>query len=94
MNAQPWQPPRAELEVHAPSGSVIPLGHLMKIVIPGGSGQVGRMLVRAFEKDQHEIVILTRKRDADPGAANVCGKYGGTRNQTARGPQNWMARMW
>lgn len=32
----------------------------MKIVIAGGSGQVGTILARAFSADAHEIVILTR----------------------------------
>ena len=32
----------------------------MKIVIPGGSGQVGTILARAFEKDGHDVVILSR----------------------------------
>ena len=32
----------------------------MKIVIPGGSGQIGQILARAFEADGHEIVILSR----------------------------------
>ncbi|MEY2563978.1 MAG: uncharacterized protein QOH88_2171 [Verrucomicrobiota bacterium] len=33
----------------------------MKIVIPGGSGQVGQILARAFVKDGHDAVILTRQ---------------------------------
>ena len=33
----------------------------MKIVIPGGSGQVGTMLARAFNNDGHDVVVLTRK---------------------------------
>ena len=37
----------------------------MKIVIPGGSGQVGTMLARAFHRDGHEVVVLSRT----PGAA-------------------------
>jgi len=32
----------------------------MKIVIPGGSGQVGTILARAFIKDGHDVVILSR----------------------------------
>jgi uncharacterized protein (TIGR01777 family) len=32
----------------------------MKIILPGGNGQVGRMLVRALEGEGHECVILTR----------------------------------
>jgi uncharacterized protein (TIGR01777 family) len=33
----------------------------MKIVIPGGTGQVGAILDRAFTKAGHEVVILTRR---------------------------------
>jgi uncharacterized protein (TIGR01777 family) len=33
----------------------------MKIVLPGGSGQVGHILARAFARDGHEVVILSRK---------------------------------
>src|SRR4051812_37611254 len=32
----------------------------MKIVIPGGTGQVGEMLTRALVRDGHEVVILSR----------------------------------
>jgi uncharacterized protein (TIGR01777 family) len=32
----------------------------MKIVIPGGTGQVGTVLARAFEKDGHDVVVLSR----------------------------------
>ena len=32
----------------------------MKIVIPGGSGQVGTLLTRAFARDGHEVVVLGR----------------------------------
>lgn len=32
----------------------------MKIVIPGGSGQVGAILARAFLEDGHDVVILSR----------------------------------
>src|SRR5712675_1620339 len=33
----------------------------MKIVIPGGSGQVGTVLARALHKDGHEVVVLSRE---------------------------------
>jgi uncharacterized protein (TIGR01777 family) len=32
----------------------------MKIVIPGGSGQVGSVLARAFQRDGHEVTVLSR----------------------------------
>lgn len=34
----------------------------MKIVIPGGSGQVGTLLARALVADGHDVVILSRGR--------------------------------
>jgi uncharacterized protein len=33
----------------------------MKIVIPGGSGQVGSVLARAFHRDGHDVVVLSRR---------------------------------
>lgn len=33
----------------------------MKVVIPGGSGQVGTLLARAFVTDGHEVVMLSRR---------------------------------
>jgi len=38
----------------------------MKIVIPGGSGQVGALLARAFTADGHEVVVLSRKPTSAP----------------------------
>ena len=37
----------------------------MKVVIPGGTGQVGTILARAFQVKGHEVVVLSRR----PGAA-------------------------
>jgi len=37
----------------------------MKVVIPGGTGQVGVVLARAFTADGHEVVVLSRR----PGKA-------------------------
>jgi uncharacterized protein (TIGR01777 family) len=34
----------------------------MKIIIPGGSGQVGTLLARAFVADGHEVVVLSRNQ--------------------------------
>src|SRR5688500_9314370 len=33
----------------------------MKVVIPGGSGQVGTILARAFHQDGHDVVVLSRQ---------------------------------
>jgi len=38
----------------------------MKIVIPGGSGQVGTILARAFHTDGHDVVVLSRQRHLRP----------------------------
>jgi len=32
----------------------------MKVVIPGGTGQVGTLLARAFQRDGHDVVVLGR----------------------------------
>lgn len=37
----------------------------MKIVIPGGTGQVGTVLARAFHP-QHEVVVLSRSPQGAP----------------------------
>jgi len=38
----------------------------MKIVIPGGSGQVGTLLARAFHGHGHDVVVLSRRPGARP----------------------------
>ena len=38
----------------------------MRIVIPGGSGQVGTMLARAFQSDHHDVVVLSRRLQSGP----------------------------
>jgi NAD dependent epimerase/dehydratase family enzyme len=35
----------------------------MKIIIPGGTGQVGAILARAFQTGGHEVIILSRKAE-------------------------------
>jgi uncharacterized protein len=39
----------------------------MKIVIPGGSGQVGQLLARAFVADGHDVVVLARHAGTGAG---------------------------
>jgi len=39
----------------------------MKLVLPGGSGQVGTLLARAFGAEGHEVVILSRGGSSAPG---------------------------
>lgn len=38
----------------------------MKVVIPGGSGQVGTLLARALHSDSHEVIVLSRKPENAP----------------------------
>lgn len=38
----------------------------MKIIIPGGSGNVGTLIARAFHDDGHEVVVLSRAPQATP----------------------------
>ncbi|MFP5284636.1 MAG: NAD-dependent epimerase/dehydratase family protein, partial [Thermoanaerobaculia bacterium] len=38
----------------------------MKIVIPGGTGQVGTLLARKFHRDGHEVVVLSRSPKTAP----------------------------
>jgi uncharacterized protein (TIGR01777 family) len=38
----------------------------MKIVIPGGTGQVGTILARAFREGGHEVVVLSRRPVSAP----------------------------
>src|SRR5215472_17734762 len=33
----------------------------MKVVIPGGTGQVGSLLARAFHRSGHDVVVISRK---------------------------------
>jgi len=43
----------------------------MKVVMPGGSGQVGAVLARALAPAGHEVVVLSRRGSAPPGARGV-----------------------
>jgi hypothetical protein len=38
----------------------------MKIIIPGGSGQIGTVLARALHADGHHVVVLSRRPDDRP----------------------------
>src|ERR1700734_3051218 len=53
-------------------------GGRMRIVIPGGSGQVGQMLARHFHGEGHEVTVLSRKpmsqkRDPSTGSGQAMG---------------------
>ncbi len=38
----------------------------MKIVIPGGSGHLGRLLSAAFHEKGHRVVVLSRHSQPEP----------------------------
>ena len=46
----------------------------MKIVIPGGSGQVGRVLARYFHAKGDEVTVLDLSLEANRAAAEVIGE--------------------
>src|SRR4051812_50016707 len=51
----------------------------LKIVIPGGSGQKGSILARAFGRDGHEVVVLSRSsRGDDADGVRQAPRGGGT----------------
>ena len=44
----------------------------MKVIIPGGTGQIGRILSRAFAAAGDEVVVLTRNPVASSSYRSVC----------------------
>ena len=61
----------------------------MKIVIAGGTGQVGTILARAMHADGHEVVVLSRRPACCRG-----GPFLGTRSLLAIGDANSMVPTW
>lgn len=57
----------------------------MTIVIPGGSGQVGQLLARAFRNDGHDVAILTRQP--------ATGAVGRPVLWDARTPGDWTSEL-
>jgi uncharacterized protein (TIGR01777 family) len=57
----------------------------MKIVIPGGSGQVGTVLARAFTRDGHEVVVFSRGASSPTPWRTVAWD--------ARGPGAWTEEL-
>ncbi len=61
MSVNGWRILRSlELRDKLDSNSVFVVRPFMKIVISGGSGQVGTLLARAFIKDGHQVTVLSR----------------------------------
>ncbi len=59
----------------------------MKIVIPGGTGQVGALLARAFVADGHDVVVLSRGPAKAP-----CALFDGMQLTSASGPRKSTGR--
>lgn len=58
----------------------------MKIIIPGGSGQVGTILARAFHKEGHQVTVLSRNPGGAPwDMAKWDGKTLGPWSETING---------
>jgi uncharacterized protein (TIGR01777 family) len=57
----------------------------MRIVIPGGSGQVGQVLARHFHSEGHEVIVLTRSPQSS--ASHPVGQSGGQ-------PTPWQVLPW
>lgn len=47
----------------------------MKIIIPGGSGQVGTLLARSFHAEGHEVVVLSRSKIASDWGSAVWNSH-------------------
>jgi uncharacterized protein len=61
-----------------------PESRRLKAVIPGGTGQVGGLLARAFQADGHEVVVLGR--NPRPAPWRVV-------RWDAKGPGDWVAEI-
>jgi hypothetical protein len=58
----------------------------LRIVIPGGSGQVGQMLARRFQEQGHHVIVLTRGPYAAPWqTVHWDGERAGDWTQTLEG---------
>ena len=60
----------------------------MRVVIPGGSGQVGTLLARAFHSDGHDVVVLSRRPVSAPARTG-----GGGRGQVMN-HSPWRVVLW
>jgi len=60
----------------------------LRIVIPGGSGQVGTILSRHFHAQGHDVVVLARS--AKLAKWRVVNWDG----ENLAGHQSWKSRMW
>src|SRR5215471_8701621 len=59
-------------------GGAMSTNNALKIVIPGGTGQLGHYLRRGFRAHGHQVVILSRDGRADPDAVQWDGRSVGS----------------
>src|SRR5439155_1543773 len=72
-------------------------GFAVRILLPGGAGQVGTILARAFHSDGHEVVVLSRAPQKAPWLvvawdANTPGPWTRRRGGEAPNAQGGAAR--
>jgi uncharacterized protein (TIGR01777 family) len=58
---------------------------MMKIILAGGTGQLGRRLARALDQDGHEVVVLSRKGSCDGKVVEWDGRTVGPWAQEVNG---------
>jgi uncharacterized protein len=63
---------------HQVQGGAMSTNDALKIVIPGGTGQLGYYLIRGFRARGHQIVILSRDCSTDPEAVQWDGRTVGS----------------
>ena len=62
----------------------------MKILLPGGSGHLGRLLSSHFAKGGHEVVVLTRSPAPDPAGPGSVVRHV---RWDGRSPGPWVAEL-
>jgi nucleoside-diphosphate-sugar epimerase len=60
----------------------------LRIVLPGGSGQVGQALARSLQERGHHVTVLTR----GPYTAPNGRRFTGTASTRGSGRRRWKAR--
>jgi len=55
-------------------GGTMSAKHVLKVVIPGGTGQLGHYLSREFRAHGHQVVILSRDHRSDLEAVQWDGR--------------------
>ena len=67
----------------------------LKVVIPGGTGQVGRIVARALHAQGHEVLVLTRRRGTTGANAPTAGASEPWRTAVwdPRAPGAWCAEL-